>query len=131
MNTNPKAVRLLARLQEQLLAAEHILSTQYSFELAEPNYLECLELIGAMPEQRLKIINLITSMFLEGEISDEPVAYLMHHLRWPEVLDWAHGQLRSMQNPVAQGRPIEKILAAFSDSWENNEFYKSDAVAST
>ena len=111
-------------LRHELLSAESILNTQYSFDLAEPCYVRCLQLIANAPEQREQIIKLFISMCMSGEVSDEPVAFLMHALRWPEIQDWAQYQLQSMENPLRNGRRFEKIVAAFDEEWENKEFYK-------
>ena len=124
MSISAQPTAVVHALRAELLSAEAILNTQYSFGLAEPSYIKCLELIAGAPEQRDQLGKLITSMLASGEVSDEPVAFLMHVLRWPEVLDWARNQLRHLKNPIANGRPIEKIIAAFSDDWENREFYK-------
>ena len=125
MSTNPKITTMIDALRAELLKAELILNTQYSFDLAEPNYVKCLQLIAEVPEQREQVADLITSLFTSGEVSDEPVAFLMHVLRWPDVLDWAKNRLRRLESPIADGRPLEKIVAAFSDDWENKNFYKT------
>jgi hypothetical protein len=128
MSTNPKITTMIDALRAELLEAESILNTQYSFDLAEPNYVKCLQLIAEVPEQREQVANLITSLFTSGEVSDEPVAFLMHALRWPDVFDWAKNRLRGLENPIADGRPLEKIVAAFSDDWENKNFYKMFSI---
>lgn len=110
-------------LKSELLAAENILNTEYSFEKAEPNYLRCLEIINGAPEMRQQFAVLMTSLFETDQVSDEPLAFLMHVLRWREVRDWAEDKLREMPNPIATGRPLEKVLEAFNDDWENREFY--------
>lgn len=124
MNSNVTPTAVIQALRTELLIAESILNTQYSFDLAEPSYIRCLELILSAPEQRDQLGKLIASMFASGEVSDEPVAFLMHALRWPEIQTWAQEQLNSLKNPVADGRPFEKIIASFSDDWENKVFYK-------
>ncbi len=111
-------------LKSELLAAENILNTEYSFEKAEPNYLRCLDIIKSAPEMRPQFADLLTSLFDANEVSDEPVAFLMHVLRWPEVREWAENKIRQMPNPIATGRPLEKVIEAFSDDWENQEFYE-------
>jgi hypothetical protein len=111
--------------RQQLLEAERILDTDFSFDLAEPAYVCCLELVKDNPTERADFAHLLTSLFLEGRISDEPVAFHMHKLRWPEVREWAQGQLNTMAEPVLHGRPFLKIINAFADDWENAEFYKT------
>lgn len=111
-------------LKSELLAAENILNTEYSFEKAEPNYLRCLDIIKSAPEMRPQFADLLTSLFDTNEVSDEPVAFLMHAQRWPEVREWAEKRIRQMPNPIATGRPLEKIIEAFSDDWENQDFYE-------
>jgi hypothetical protein len=122
------AVTDLDVLREELLHAEKILDTEYSFDRAEPSYVCCLEIIGDAEDQRAQIVALITSLFSSGQLSDEPVAVLMHKLRWPEVRRWAEAELHGLENPKINGRPFEKIIAAFSDDWENKEFYKMFAA---
>jgi hypothetical protein len=41
-----------------------------------------------------------------------------------EVRNWAEDSIREMPNPIATGRPLEKVIEAFSDDWENQEFYE-------
>ena len=112
-------------LREQLLKAERILDTEFSFDLAEPAYLRCLDLIADNPGDRPQFVRLLTSLFLEGRLSDEPVAFLMHKLRWIEIREWAQAQLNAMIDPRIHGRPFVKIINGFSDHWENRAFYKS------
>ncbi|SFF96627.1 hypothetical protein SAMN05518865_106326 [Duganella sp. CF458] len=114
---------MMNALKSELLAAENILNTEYSFERAEPNYVRCLEIIGGNPEMRPQFSELLTSLFDAGLVSDEPLAFLMHVLRWSEVREWAEISIRQMPNPVATGRPLEKVIEAFGDDWENEEFY--------
>ncbi|KQV51515.1 MULTISPECIES: hypothetical protein [unclassified Duganella] len=111
-------------LKSELLEAEHILNTVYSFERAEPNYIRCLEIIRGAPEMRHQVFKLLTSLFEANLISDEPLAFLMHVLRWSEVREWAEINIRMMSNPIATGRPLEKVIEAFDDDWENQEFYE-------
>ena len=118
----------LDMLREELLRAEKILDTEYSFDKAEPSYVRCLEIIGNAEDKRAQIVALITSLFSSGQLSDEPVAVLMHKLRWPEVRRWAEAELHALANPKINGRPLEKIIASFSDDWENKEFYRMFAA---
>jgi hypothetical protein len=115
----------LELLKAELLAAEGVLDTEYSFDKAEPCYVRCLEIIDRSNVDRAEVVALITSLFSSGSLSDEPVAFLMHKLRWPEVKVWAERALRDMTNPKANGRPLEKIIAAYDSDWENRIFYKS------
>lgn len=114
----------VSALKNELLAAENILNTEYSFEKAEPNYIRCLDIIKSAPEMRPQFAKLLTSLFDANEVGDEPLAFLMHVLRWPEVREWAENNMRRMANPIATGRPLEKVIEAFSDDWENQEFYE-------
>lgn len=115
---------IVDKLKNELLAAENVLNTEYSFEKAEPNYLRCLEIIKDAPEMRVQFATLMTSLFDNNQVSDEPLAFLMHALRWPEVRAWAENKIHQMPNPIATGRPLEKVIEAFSDDWENQEFYE-------
>lgn len=114
----------LKQFEDQLIHAEHVLNTEYSFDRAEPGYLRCLELIDGAPELKAEFEDLLIALFSNGRVSDEPLAYLMHRLRWPKVHDWAEEQLRAMPNPLADGAPLEKVLNAYSDHWGNREFYR-------
>jgi len=114
----------LLQLKDELAAAEHVLDTQFSFELAEPNYRRCLSIISEHPERREEISALLVTILNERMISAEPVAYLMHCLRWAELKAKIADQLSSMSNPMLHGRELEKILEAFSDKWENRDFYR-------
>lgn len=114
----------LEALKLELLAAEEVLNTEYSFDLAEPHYVRCLEIIDRQAVSRSNVIALIESLFASKSISDEPVAVLVHKLRWPEFRVWAEKELRKLDRPKVNGRPLEKILAAYGDDWENRVFYK-------
>jgi hypothetical protein len=107
----------------QLRTAEGILNTEFSFELAESNYLRCLEIVRANPDMRTQFVSSLTSLYEAKEVSDEPIAYLMHVLRWPEVASWAEEKLRTSRDSIATGASLEKILAAYNENWENKEFY--------
>ncbi|PLC40478.1 hypothetical protein C0Q88_21990 [Ralstonia pickettii] len=114
----------LKQFEDQLLHAEHVLNTEYSFDLAEPDYLRCLELINGAPELQAQFEDTLIALFSNGRVSDEPLAYLMHRLRWPKVHDWAAEQLRAMPNPLADGASLEKVLNSYSDGWKNRGFYR-------
>lgn len=114
----------LGSLKAELLAAEEVLNTQYSFDRAEPHYVRCFEIIDREGVKRTEVVALIASLFKGGSLSDEPIAVLMHKLRWPEVHDWAEFELQKMAHPKANGRPLEKIIAAYNPDWENRVFYK-------
>ncbi|WNL45663.1 hypothetical protein RKE25_19970 [Dyella sp. BiH032] len=111
--------------KERLLEAEHVLDTEFSFDLAEPNYVRCLEVIAGNPSHRVEFAKALTGLFDGKLISDEPVAFLMHALRWPDVRSWAVESLRTMASPEIHGRPYEKIIKAYEPDWENREFYRS------
>ncbi|WMW80822.1 hypothetical protein RF679_00740 [Undibacterium cyanobacteriorum] len=115
---------IIQELKNELLAAENILNTEYSFEKAEPNYCRCLEIIYGAPESKSQFVDLMTSLFESNQVSDEPLAFLMHSLRWPEIRAWAENKLRQMPNPIATGRPLEKLIEAFNEDWENQQFYE-------
>lgn len=111
-------------LRTELKQAESVLNTQYSFDLAEPHYLRCLQIINEAPGERAAIVDLLKTVLVSGEVSDEPIAYLMHALRWPEIRDWAQSRVQSLSDPLAHGRHFQKVIAAYSDNWENKMFYK-------
>lgn len=113
----------MKHLELELLAAENVLNTEYSFELAEPNYRACLSLIDSDPSRREEVVGLLTRMYTEKAISDEPLAYLMHVLKWPEIKAWAESELANDPAAIATGAGYENILSAYSESWENKDFY--------
>lgn len=115
---------LIAKITEELLGAQKILETEYSFDLAEPNYVRCLQLIKKSPDQQPIIEAVLIDLFDKKKIGDEPLAYLMHYLRWPGVRDWVESRLRETTNAIAFGASYEKILNAYEEDWENLEFYK-------
>ena len=116
--------RSMMELERELLQAEHVLNTEYSFDLAEPNYLRCLQVIQEAPELQPQVEALLIELFETRRVSDEPIAYLMHKLRWPGVQAWMERKLKELPHSIAGGVSYEKVLAAYSDSWENREFYK-------
>lgn len=116
---------MIESVRAELLRAEHVLSTEFSFDLAESNYVRCLEVIRSAPDAQPQFEILLTDLFQSKQISDEPLAYLMHQLRWSGVRDWLQEQLRSMPDAIATGTSFEKVLDAYSDDWENREFYKA------
>jgi hypothetical protein len=83
-----------SELCNELLQAEHILNTNFSFELAEPNYRRCLKIIEDSPQEKIVYEQLLIDLFLTQKISSEPVAYLMHILRWQKVRDAIEADLR-------------------------------------
>lgn len=114
---------VIAELERELLAAEHVLRTEYSFDLAEPRYRACLDLISKAAEQRHEMAELLIDMYTSKRIRSEPVAYLMHVLRWPVIQDWASQSLREDPTSIATGAGRANILAAYSDDWDNRDFY--------
>lgn len=117
--------KVIQALKQELLAAENVLCTEYSFDLAEPNYIRCIEIIKSSPELRPQFEELLISLFQENKVSSEPIAYLMHTLRWARVYEWMEQKLRNDPDSIATGAPYENILKAFDNAWENREFYKN------
>jgi hypothetical protein len=115
---------LISDLYEQLVQAEHVLDTQYSFELAEPHYRKCLSIIEHAPAYQKEFEDLLLKMYFEKVISDEPLAYLMHVLRWPNVRKDLELKITHDPTAIATGRSHEKILSAYHDEWANRDFYK-------
>lgn len=109
---------------DELLNAEHVLDTGFSFDLAEPFYRRCLSLIEAAPNDQQEIERLVIEMFRTKQVSSEPLAYLMHVLRWEGVRDALEADLRNQVAPLATGVEERKILAAFEPDWENRLFYR-------
>lgn len=114
----------VTEVRYQLLAAEHLLSTEYSFDLAEPNYVRALAAVRGAPDRLAEFEDLLLELFMTRAISEEPLAYLMHHLRWEGVRHHLEDDMRAIPHPVATGRPIERVLEAYSDDWENRSFYR-------
>lgn len=111
-------------LQSELLKAEHVLDTEYSFDLAEPNYRQCLLLIERSPGLQVEFEKLLIDMYSSKKISDEPLAYLMHVLRWSKIRSWLELELANNSTAIATGSAHEKVLAAYREDWPNREFYK-------
>lgn len=116
--------RLIQNFEQELLAAEHVLCTEYSFELAEPYYRRCLADIRKAPHLQLQFERVMLDLFEAKRVSDEPLAYLMHKLRWTGVRDQMEKWLREMPHAIATGAPYEKVLAAYGEDWENKAFYR-------
>lgn len=106
-----------------LLRAEDTLSTLYSFDLAEPNYRRCLANALSHPDLKGDFVAVLIHLYEGGNLSSEPIAYLMHVLRWQEIKSWAEQSLRNQLHPIATGAPIDKILSAFTDDWGNRDLY--------
>jgi hypothetical protein len=60
-----------------------------------------IRLIRNHPEMRTHVVRLLTSLFEANEVSDEPLAFLMHDPRWQEIREWAEITLKKMTNPIA------------------------------
>ncbi|WP_048438931.1 hypothetical protein [Caenimonas sp. SL110] len=118
------SAELITQVRDELLRAENVLNTDFSFELAEPNYLRVLALMASAPQLQPQFEDLLITLFRDHKVSDEPIAYLMHRLRWPNVRQWMDAQLLAMPDAIATGAPSEKVIAAYSDDWENREFYQ-------
>jgi hypothetical protein len=110
--------------EKELLKAEKILNTEFSFDLAEPSYLSCLEIITNNAHLKSKFESSIINLFDSKKLSDEPVAYLMFKLRWSGVKSWAEAKLGTLENPAIEGDSLQKVLDAFCDDWDNQDFYR-------
>lgn len=117
------ASQMIHKIEEQLLAAEDVLNTKYSAELAEPNYKNVLGLIYGAEEDQEDFESLLIDLYANGKISSEPLAYLMHVLKWERVRAWLENELKKDDSAIATGASHQKILDAYSDKWENREFY--------
>jgi hypothetical protein len=115
---------LISDLHAALVKAEYLLDTQYSFELAEPQYRKCLSLIQQAPAYQDDFEQLLLDMYFEKQISDEPLAYLMYVLRWPKIQSRLESTLVNDPEASVTGRAHDKVLSAYSDEWDNKEFYK-------
>ena len=114
---------IITELKNEILAAEEVLNTKYSFDLAEPNYDRCLEIIESAPELQREFSELLISLLESEAVSDEPVAYLMRALRWESVRAWAKNELAKMSDVMITGVVHLKVLEAYKADWENEEFY--------
>ena len=115
---------LVNAFQVELVQAENVLDTQFSFETAEPHYRKCLSIIDQAPEYQGEFEMLLLKMYFKQMISDEPLAYLMHVLRWENIKRTLEFELFNDPAAIATGRGHEKVLAAYDDEWLNKDFYK-------
>lgn len=115
--------QIVEEITTELLKAEDILNTQFSANLAEPFYKRCLELIAGNPEVNQQVGSRLLELFASKRISDEPLAYLMHVLRWPDIKANLEKSARQLTNPIVEAVDIAKVLEAYDDEWENREFY--------
>ena len=81
-------------------------------------------MIKKEPNLRHQFEESLINLYDAKKLSDEPVAYLMFKLRWPAVYQWVEGKLEELENPIATGASLQKILDAYDDSWENQGFYQ-------
>lgn len=109
---------------DNLLHAEHILDTDFSFDLAEPSYQKCLKIVYEHPEIVPILEENIISMLEKGEISSEPIAYLMYCLRWPGLKAWLEQQLMDYNMSMTSSTLYNKILYSYDYDWGNKYFYK-------
>ena len=115
---------MILRLKNELLAAEHVLDTKYSFDLAEPHYRQCLDIIRCAPALQDEFEEILIDLYSRKQISHEPLAYLMHVLRWPRIRNWLENELMKDPSAIATGADHAKIIAAYNEDWQNKEFYK-------
>lgn len=115
---------LVNALRAEIVQAEKVLDTQFSFELAEPHYRKCLSIIEQAPEYKGEFEILLLEMYCEQMISDEPLAYLMHILRWENIKKTLEYKLFNDPAAIATGQRHEKVLSAYHDKWANRDFYK-------
>ena len=113
-----------SKLCDELLKAEYILNTEYSFDRAEPSYRKCLAMIALAPNERTAFEDVLVDLFLSKAISSEPLAYLMHVLRWQKVRLAVEADLHKHAVQIATGVEHAKVLDGFQDDWENKEFYQ-------
>jgi hypothetical protein len=115
--------QIVEDITAELLKAQDVLNTQFSANLAEPYYKKCLELIAGNPQVRRQVESRLLELFVSHKISDEPLAYLMHVLRWPVIKASLERSARQFANPIVEGVDIAKVLEAYEEMWENKEFY--------
>jgi hypothetical protein len=98
----------------------------------EPLYEEVLDFLLSHPESRIELAQrLIETIrkYRKGHESLEPllpsstIAYSMHVLRWPEIRRFVEEENRSFYAP-RMSTFMSAILDAFSDDWEDRDFYK-------
>jgi hypothetical protein len=118
-----EANQIIEEITAELLRAEDILNTHFRNDLAEPFYKKCLQLIGENPSLKQRIVSVFLELFTAHRISHEPLAYLMHVLRWPEIRASLESTCRQFSNPIVEAVDISKVLAAYDDNWEDREFY--------
>jgi len=112
------------QVRDELLQAEHVLDTKFSFDQAEPFYRRCLAHIESAPQDREAIEQLLIRLFRDRQISSEPLAYLMHVLRWEGVRHAIEADMRSQASPIITGVEHGKVLDGFDTEWGNKVFYR-------
>jgi hypothetical protein len=115
---------IASQVRDELLQAEHVLDTKFSFDEAEPFYRRCLAHIESAPQDREAIEQLLIKLFRERQISSEPLAYLMHVLRWEGVRHAIEADLLSQTAPIVAGVEHGKVLDGFETEWDNKMFYR-------
>lgn len=115
---------IVSQVRDELLQAEHVLNTKFSFDLAEPFYRHCLAQIESAPQDREAVEHLLIQLFRERQISSEPLAYLMHVLRWEGVRHAIEADLRCQSAPIITGVEHGKVLDGFLTDWGHRMFYR-------
>ena len=116
---------IMNNLRSELIKAENIIDSEYNFSHAEPTFLRCLQIIENAPDRCADFISLFDTLLTTKQISVDSIAFLMHKLRWPEVLHGAQHALQQMPNRLLTGGTMMKIIAAFEDGWKDRIFYKT------
>ncbi len=98
----------------------------------EPLYEDVLGFLEAHPNSRAELAQrLIATMGSyrfgrerqEAILPSTAIAYCMHVLRWPEVLEFAKQEHLSFYAP-RMATLMTNIIDAFGNDWEDRDFYK-------
>ena len=102
----------------------------------EPYYVEFLNFLSTHADERALLaarIMEIMGAYRSNRARKQPllpisaIAYAMHELRWPEVLEFAE-----RENAVFYARTkstfMTSLIDAFDDAWEDRTFYRRFAV---